>query len=676
MRILTHLLLIVACIVLFVKGMSAPSADRATAGKGRPATKVRAQRTTGTVTNVLAARKTGETTASEKKQRDEGTSVGVQVSVSVRESTIAAELARSDTKTTRSAPVVVVNVSLGGELAERGGGVRFFGPRRRSLKDVLELFGRLREDTAVSTVVLEISALTVGFATVQEIAQGIEDLKRANKATVAILCDDSQSAYILATACDEIVMPPSNALMLVGSKIESYFFRGLLAKIGARAEVIHIGQYKSYGEMFTEDDFTTPARENMKAIVDDAYLQMVSAIAQGRKMTSATVEALIDGGPLTAREALEKRLVDRIAYREELMDEFRRKGLKVVSADDYGKDSKPKGEETSLLALLTSLGKPSAQVAKESKYPLVAVVYAVGPIVPGSSDRLDLSDADEIAADDYLKILDEIEKDNSIKGVILRVSSPGGSALASDVLFRRIVELGKRKPVVASMGDVAASGGYYIAMAAGKIIANPMTVTGSIGVVGGKIDLAGTYEKLGIRKTTLSRGRFANIFSETGGFSPDERAMMEKLMRQTYNEFVAKAATQRGMTTESLERIAQGRVYTGTQAHEVRLVDELGGFRRAVQEMKRQIGLSPDDKVVLVAYPKELTLLDVLQKAMGTNAQMARAGAFGDPLASATFSQLERFSGITSPVRLAVALAGILAKEPVALVMPFAIVVH
>jgi len=540
---------------------------------------------------VESVARTTETTAAQPVAVSAATTASkAQASSSLRR--IADELARADTKTTKPAPALVLTIPVGGELAERGGGLPFFGQRRRSLKEILELMVKVRDDAAVSTVVLELSAFSVGTATVQEIRQAVQDLRSAGKSVVAVMNDDSQSAYLLAVACEQIIMPPSNALLLIGAKAESYFFKRLLEKLGARAEVIHMGQYKAYGEMFTEDDFTTPAKENLRAVVDDAYRQLVDAIAAGRRLTMATVESLIDRGPMTAAEALQAKLVDRLAYRDELLEEFRQKGAKVLGQDDYASDKRTASGDSNLLALLSALSKGSA-APKESKYPAVAVVYAVGPIVPGSSGTMDLSNAEEIAADDYLKILDEIEKDASIKGVILRVNSPGGSAFASDVLFRRIVELSKKKPVIASMGDVAASGGYYIAMAAQKIVANPMTVTGSIGVVGGKIDLAGTYAKLGINKTTIARGRFANLFSETGGFSPDERALMEKLMRQTYDEFVSKAAAQRKMTTAALERLAQGRVYTGLQAQEVHLVDALGGLRARCAGNEAQLGPTP-----------------------------------------------------------------------------------
>ncbi len=609
------------------------------------------------------------TTSSAQRSRSRETTP----SASADATTIIAELIRSDTRTTKPAATLVVHLPLGGPMSDRAQPMRLFGRQRRALSDLRDLLTRLGDDASVSTVVVELSALSIGSATAQEIRHSLQQLHRKGKATVALLNDDSQTAYLIALACHEIVMPPSNALMLMGARVDGYFFRSLLAKLGARADIIHIGEYKSYGEMYTEDDFTTPARENMQAIVDDVYRQLLETISQGRGLTTATVAALIDRGPLTPKEALNAKLIDRIAYGDDVIESFRRAGRKAINADDYADSKKSREGDISLAEILTLLsgGKPAP---KEVKFPQVAVVYALGPILPGASDALDLSASEEITADDYIKILNEIEKDSLIKGVILRVNSPGGSAFASDVLFRRIVDLGKKKPVITSMGDVAASGGYYLAMAGSKIIANPMSVTGSIGVVGGKLDLAGTYAKIGVNKTTITRGKFANLFSETGGFSPEERAVVEKLMRQTYDEFVAKAAQQRGMTTESLERLAQGRVYTGAQALEAGLVDALGSFDVAVAEMKRLLGLQPDEKIQLVAYPKEVTLRDLILKAVGRSTQLAQS-----PLAPATSAPadaaawLMTTSELASPLGQALTLGRLLLAERVVLMIPFAL---
>jgi len=292
----------------------------------------------------------------------------------------------------------------------------------------------------------------------------------------------------------------------------------------------------------------------------------------------------------------------------------------------------------------------------------VAIVEVKGTIMsgeaPGGFGETGIAYSGKVIAD-----LKKAEDDPSVAAIVLDVDSPGGGVTASADIHRALTEC--YKPIVTSMGDVAASGGYYISMAAGKLIADPMTLTGSIGVVGGKLDLAGTYAMLGVRKTTIARGRFASLFSETGGFSPEQRASVEKIMRQTYDEFVAKAARQRGMTTQALEQLAQGRVYTGAQARDVRLVDALGGFGDAVQEMKHLIGLQPEDKVSLVAFPKELTLLDVLQKAMGANAQLARSGG-ADPLQAAALSAAD----LAKPLAQALALGRILAAEHVALMLP------
>lgn len=584
--------------------------------------------------------------------------------------TIAEEIKRADTQAVVTLSKLAVVVNLSGELSERGDGMRLLVQRPKSLKDLLDLFRRLREDRNVKTVVVRLSALDAGLGTVQELRQAISELRQRGKRTIALLEDESQPAYLVASACEEIVIPPSSIVALVGIRADAYFFRSLLAKLGVHADIVHIGEYKSYGEMFTEDDFTTPARENLTAIVEDAYAQLCEMIATSRKLDRKTVETLIDRGPLTAYEALQAKLVDRVAYANEVQRQLEAAEMSVISDSDYARDSKDKPEDLNLLALLSMLAKPQPS-ERESKYPQVALLFAVGPIVMESSGGLDLSSQEEIPANDYLNLLDELAKDPKIKGVILRVNSPGGSALASDLIFQKLTEVAKRKPLITSMGDVAASGGYYIAMAGSRIIANPASVTGSIGVVGGKLNLAGAYDKLGIRKTTIARGRFSSLFSETSDFSPEERAMVEKLMRHTYDEFVTKAAHQRRMSWEQIEKVARGKVWTGAQAKEVGLVDELGGMSQAIAEMKIQLGLKPDDKIALVTYPKELTLLDLLQKAVGGSAitaswfptqfSTAWAETFGVPKAALVLTQ--------TCFRL-------LSGERVAMLMPYALILR
>ena len=259
-------------------------------------------------------------------------------------------------------------------------------------------------------------------------------------------------------------------------------------------------------------------------------------------------------------------------------------------------------------------------------------------------------------------MLDEVQKDRKIKAVLLRVDSPGGSAFASDLIWRKLQELRKVKPVVASMGDVAASGGYYIAMGANRLIASEGTITGSIGVLGGKMNLSGGFGKIGVTKATVSKGRFAALFSETSGFTPEERSLVEGMMRSTYDEFVSKAAQGRRMTREKLSELAEGKVWIGSRARKVGLVDECGGMGLAIQEVKKLIGLRQDDKIALVTYPKEKTFLDMLQRALGSSITAQTA--------------LEEFTGplprsVRSLIGPAKALVRLLERERVVTMMPF-----
>lgn len=532
-------------------------------------------------------------------------------------SSISEEIRKADSKPESSARNVALLFDITGEMRERGDTLIGLARRQKSLKDYLDLMRKACDDKDVRTVVVRLSATELGLAKAQELRGAISEFRNRGKKTIAIFDDDSQPAYLVACACDEVVMPPSGDLMLTGVAADAYFLRGLLTKLGVEAQVLSVGKYKSFGEMFTEDDYTTPARENMSEIVEDVYSQLVEVIATSRKMTPNQAEAIVNSGPRSPTEALQSRLIDRIAYADDVYESLEKEGFTLADGSDYFKRGRVKLEDVNLFSLLSLINKPSLTDDKTVKYPQVAVVYAVGSIVLGSGSGIGLADDEEIASNDFIETLDEIATDKKIKAVILRVDSPGGSAFASDLIWKKIDALKRIKPVVATMGDVAASGGYYIAMAANKVIAHEGTITGSIGVVGGKINLGGGYNKLGISKSTVSRGAFANLYSETTNFSPDERKLVETMMRRTYDDFVAKAAESRKMKREDIDRIAQGRIWTGRLAKKEGLVDEIGGLARAVTETKNLLGLKKDDRVSLVTYPKELTVFDLLQKAFG-----------------------------------------------------------
>ena len=565
-------------------------------------------------------------------------------------------------------------VPVRGAMAERGAALSLLTRKSDSLKDYLDLLRRAREDRTVRGVVLRFSDSSLGIAGAQELRNAIAELRARGKKTTALLETDSQVAYLVAAACDEVVVPPSGGLMLHGVKGDAYFLKGLLAKVGVAADVLHIGRYKAAGEMFTEDGFTTPARENMTELVDDLYGQMIGVLVDSRGMTRDDAVTVVNRGPMTADEAKEAGLVDRVAYGEELLQERRKDGATVVAKSDYDKTGSAKGAELTPLSLLMGMSRPSSGGdTAESRLPQVAVLYAVGPIVLGSSEGV-FGTEEQIASNDFLETIDEIQKDAKVRAVIMRVNSPGGSAFASDLIWRRMEELKKSKPVVVTMGDVAASGGYYIAMGANRIIAQPGTLTGSIGVVGGKPDLAGLYDMLGVRKESIQRGAYAGLMSETGGFSEMERGAVERMMRHTYDDFVAKAAAGRGKTPEQMDELAQGRVWTGQRAKDAGLVDELGGMGRAIDEVKNLLGMKPDEKVALVAYPKEVGLMEVLRKALGRD---VTAGLGNTPLPALTAAASpllpDALAGVLATARTT---ARMLERERVLMVMPFVPVIR
>lgn len=579
----------------------------------------------------------------------------------------------SDSKTKSTKGNKVVTLSISGNIEERGSELVLFGQQPESLKKYLDTMRQARLDDDVSAVVLRFAPNSMGFATAQEMREGVNELRKRGKKVVALLEDDSQASYLVASAADEIAMPPTADIMLHGVNADSYFLKGLLDKVGVKMQVIHVGDYKSFGETFTQDEFTTPARKNMTEIVDSVFTQLRDTVAEGRKLSSGQVEEILNAGPISAEKAKELGLVDRVAYGDEVIAEMEDNKMTIVEADDYrgsSRSSSSSSSEISLLSLLSMMSKSDDSSSEVGNYPQVAVLYATGPITLGSSGGSGLGSSTEIASEDFIEELQKLEDNDKIKAVILRVNSPGGSAFASDLIWKKIEELKAKKPVVASMSDMAASGGYYISMGATKIVAQPGTLTGSIGVVGGKPNLQGLYDKIGVNKMSISRGKYAGMFSETRDFSEEEKSAVEAMMKRTYEVFVSKAATGRAKSFEELHEVAQGRVWTGEKAREVGLVDELGGMDKAITETKLLIGLKPDDKVRLVSYPREKSLVDIIQKALGTSSTTVRTGTGLHAAVSSMLGGTTLPGGLEAIMNHAVTIGNMLQQESVLTVMP------
>jgi protease-4 len=417
---------------------------------------------------------------------------------------------------------------------------------------------------------------------------------------------------------------PTASLDLTGMASYELFLRGALDKIGAFPDSLHVGDYKTASNTFTEHSFTPAHREMAESLNTDMYEQLIAGIAVGRHRTPAEVRELVDHGPYLPEDAVRAGLVDDLAYEDEIDDKV---------ALGRGRTATLRQHEYRHVGL-GSLGL--------GRGPKIAVIYATGIITSGASN-FDSPSGQVVGSDTMVEYLRKARADNSIRAIVLRIDSPGGSAVASDVIWREIMLTRDRKPVIASMSDVAASGGYYIAMPAHAIVAQPATLTGSIGVVLVRFVIDGTLDKLGVNLETVKQGKYADIFSPVRPFTPDERKKVGELMQATYDAFVEKAAAGRNTTPERIDAIAQGRVWTGRQAKELGLVDELGGLDRALAIAKERAKIAAGSEVELVVFPPKRSIFEVLRGRSDSTA--AIAALVGDRNARAV-------EAVTAPLRL------------------------
>jgi protease IV len=447
-------------------------------------------------------------------------------------------------------------------------------------------------DSNITALVVEPEGVSAGWAKLEEIRSDIEEFRKSGKLVFAYLHTPSAREYYLALAADRIYMGPSDPLMLKGMRAEVMYFKKTLDKIGVNVEVEHAGKYKDFGDMFSRSDMSPETREVLSSVLDGLYGNLVTRIAAARKKSPEETRAVIDNGPFTATDALKAGLVDELRYEDQLWGELKDR-LKSepakVSFEKYAKTAATTGKST------------------------IALVIGDGEIVRGNPGD-NGSDERSLTSYGFNKLLKRVGNDSTVKGVIVRIDSPGGEVTASDDLWREMNLLSKKKPVVISMSDVAASGGYYMAMTGDPIVAYPETETGSIGVVFGKPNLHGLYDKLGVSKDAVQRGKHADIDSDYTPLTPEERAKLKDGIDESYREFVTKVATARKRPFSEIEPVAQGRVWLGSQAKDHGLVDELGGLDTAVAMVKKKAGIGAGETVTIVTYPERRTLLEMLMR--------------------------------------------------------------
>jgi protease IV len=469
----------------------------------------------------------------------------------------------------------------------------FSGSGVPALHDFVDAIDAARTDARMVGVVVRIAPLQTGWGKLEEIRTHLLEFRKSGKPSICYLGYDGigNPEYYLASACQQVWLVPTAPVNIRGMMAEALFVRGTLDKLKVVPEFYHIAEYKTAGNMFTEKKFTPAHREEVEGLLHSVYSQYLTEASQARGMDRAKFESLVSRGPFQSNEAVENKIVDRLGYWDQVQDFFKKR------SGDW--NPVPLNRYRTFVNRMASGGEQ------------IAVVHATGMIVSGASETSpsggSIMGGDSVSAD-----IRRARLNANIKAVVLRVDSGGGSVVASEVI-RREVELARAvKPVVVSMSDIAASGGYWISVNANKIVADPNTITGSIGVLIGKLNISGLYNLLGLSTDYVATSDNATLFWDQQSFSPAQRAYIERSIHQTYAEFTAGVAAGRNMPVKKVDEIGKGRVWSGTQAKELGLVDELGGLDRAVEVAKQLAHIPASQSVRIVRFPEEKSFLQMI----------------------------------------------------------------
>ncbi len=502
-----------------------------------------------------------------------------------------------------SEPTVVDNsylsISLSGAISEYRAPDPLettLGKSELDMKKIRDVLEKAAIDERINGVILQTEYIQVGFAKLQELRHLIEIFKQSGKPIYAFLGPDMAFSrdYYVASACDSVYMPPSANLFITGIASEVTFYKDFFSKIGVQAEFVHVGEYKNAPDAYTRRSMSQPHKEVVDDLLDYMYNDLVKTIAKSRNMTTSAVDRLINTtSGFTGRQAVKAGLVDRCGFTEDFEQQLShsKKRPARVDAVDYA-----------------AIPASSLKIRNKSR---IAVINCVG-VISGGEDGQEPYFGKMMGAQTVIRNLRRAAKSKSIKAIILRIDSPGGSATASEAIWNAIHKAAQKKPVIASVSDYGASGGYYISMAADTMLVTPGSLTGSIGVFAGKFNIKKLYGKLSINHVLVHRGVNSSLFSVTQPWSDSERNLMQKLIEDFYHDFVQKTANARGMSFQAVDKLARGRVWTGEEAVRNGLFDAQGYFYSAVDAARKMAHIDSSESVRLVYYPREKSLFNEL----------------------------------------------------------------
>ena len=475
---------------------------------------------------------------------------------------------------------------------------------KQTLRDVIDAIDRGAVDDRVVGMIARIGAVPMGMAQVQEIRDAVLRFRSHKKFAVAYAetfgeFGPGNGSYYMATAFDHIYLQPSGDVGLTGVIMESPFIKGTLSKLGMTFHGDHRYEYKNALNFYTETKYTPPHKEAMTAVMTSWFNQMKDGICQARQIAPDKFQALVDAGPYLGKEAVAAKLVDAVAYRDEAYGQVKNQadsGAELLYLDKY----------------LSRAGRP------HDSGKTVALVFGVGGVTRGKSDYNPVQGSQNMGSETVAGAIRAATEDKSVKAILFRVDSPGGSYVASDTIWREVVRARQAgKPVIVSMGNLAGSGGYFVAMAADKIVAEPGTITASIGVLGGKMLTSGFWDKVGLSWDEVHQGENSTMFTGTEDYTPAEWTRFEAWLDRVYVDFTSKVADGRKLPKEKVLEIAKGRIWSGQDAKNLGLVDELGGYDVALRLAKKAINVSEGEDVKVVVYPRPKSLIESIMQRNG-----------------------------------------------------------
>ena len=490
----------------------------------------------------------------------------------------------------------ILQIDLSGPIVDVDQGVFYTS---LSVKDLWYHIKRAKKDPRIKGLVLKIDYLKTGLAKIEDIGRLIKDFGKSGKKVIAYIESGGIKEYYLATFADKIYLFKGGYLLLKGLAAEALFIKNTLDKLGIQAQLFHIGEYKTAVNMFTQEQMTPPHKESLERLLADIYASTLAGIARNRRLDIEAVKRIVEESPISNQAYLEAKLIDDILYEDEILGDAKEDDI-TVSFDIYKETTSPR---------------PYEGIKR------IAVIFASGEIHQGKSGSKSLFGDEVMGSDTVVEYLKFARRNRFVKAVVLRVDSPGGSAIASDAIRREAEQVAKVKPLVISMADLAASGGYWLSMSTPHVMALPQTITGSIGVISGKFILKNLYDKIGVKKEIVKTSKYADIFWDNREFNQDEQDKIMTMIEHLYRLFLEVVSKSRHMNIEEVDKIARGRVWAGSSAFNLKLVDKLGGLDEAINEAKKLANIPHEEEIGVQIYPRKKTFLDVVFELMGTKAK-------------------------------------------------------